>query len=742
MAVKLTGLFVNCESLCRKQKNQTMDKTLIQKPLEVLQETFGYQKFRFQQKEIIQRVLSKQDSLVLMPTGGGKSLCYQIPALIMEGVTVVVSPLISLMKDQVDALRINGVPAAYLNSSLSSAEQSQVISQLENNELKLLYVAPERLIGQESRFIAFLKKHHVSLLAIDEAHCISQWGHDFRPEYSLLVEVRKALNVPTIALTATADALTRQDILERLQLNQPRVFVSSFDRTNIRYQVTPKRGSYEKLLEFLETRREESGIIYVLSRASTEEVAEKLNQDGFSAIPYHAKLEPAQKEQHQEMFLRDEVKIVVATVAFGMGINKSNVRYVVHLDLPKNMESYYQETGRAGRDGLPSDALLFYSYADVMKLQRFVEIEGNQQQSDIMLRKLQEMATFGELRTCRRKFILNYFDEETQQEECGNCDVCQTDYEKIDGTVIAQKALSAVARLEERFGITYVIDFLRGSKSEKIWDQHKQLKTYGIGADLSKKDWRRYLDDLLHLDYLRKDDGKYPILKLTDKSWAVLRGEEKVMLIQSVSEQEETLATENTSPLEEELLRILKTIRLQLAQEANVPAYVIFSDATLHELATHLPQTTDDLHHISGFGEVKTEKYGETFLEAIQAYKEKHGLDSRMDTVKRKKKRRVQKESRITDTKQASYDLFQAGKTVPEIAQARELKESTIYSHLQQYVVEGLIAPEALVSPETMKKVKATVDLHGEASLKTLKDNLDEAISYEDIKITLIAMRE
>ncbi len=709
------------------------------KPLDVLREKFGYREFRFEQQRIIERILNRQDALVLMPTGGGKSLCYQIPALMLPGLTLVVSPLISLMKDQVDALRVNGIAAAYLNSSMAPNEQSQVIQSLRDREIKLLYVAPERLIGSENRFLTFLKELNVSLLAIDEAHCISQWGHDFRPEYSMLSEVRQTLGVPTIALTATADPLTQKDILARLQLNHPEVFILSFNRANISYQVTPKRGSYDKLLDFLATRREESGIIYVLSRASTEDIAERLNGDGFPAVPYHAKLTAEVKERHQEMFLRDEIKIVVATIAFGMGINKSNVRYVVHMDVPKNIEGYYQETGRAGRDGLPSEALLFYSYADIMKLQGFVEVDGNEAQSEIMRRKLQEMATFGELRSCRRKYLLNYFGEETI-EECGNCDVCQTDYQKFDGTVIAQKALSAVARLDERFGISYVIDFLRGSKSEKIWDQHRQLKTYGVGADLSKKDWRRYLDDLLHLDYLRKDDGQYPILKLTEKSGAVLRGEEKVMLIESVSEREEEVAS-NQQPLEEELLNQLKAQRLQLARDENVPAYVIFSDATLHELATYLPLQEEDLPRINGFGEVKIGKYGTAFLKVVRRYAEMHGQESRMENARRARRRATRSAPRVSDTKQASFDLLQEGKTVEEVAQARGFATGTVYGHLLPYLADGKIEAAQLIEPSRIEQIEKAVAVHGESSLKTLKMALDESISYDEIRVVLTAGR-
>lgn len=677
--------------------------------------------------------------VVLMPTGGGKSLCYQIPALMKEGVAIVISPLISLMKDQVDALRVNDIPAAYLNSTLTSQEQAEIIEKLRRSELKLLYLAPERLAGQEGKFLNFLKKIKVSLFAVDEAHCISQWGHDFRPEYMMLAEVKKALKgVPTIALTATADKLTRKDILEKLKLEKPKVFISSFNRENIHYHVKPKRDSYGQLLEFLQKRREDSGIIYVLSRASTEDLAERLALEGFSAKPYHAGLERSVKEEYQEMFQRDEVKIIVATIAFGMGINKSNVRFVVHMDLPKNIESYYQETGRAGRDGVKSEALLFYSYADVVKLKRFVEVEGNEKQSQVMGKKLQEMATFGELRACRRKYLLNYFGEEAK-DHCESCDICLHEYEKFDGTIIAQKALSAVARLEENFGITYVIDFLRGSKSEKIRAQHKQLKTYGIGADISKKDWYRYIEDLLHMGYMKKSDGKFPVLQLMEKSRIVLKGEEKVMLIQTVTEQEEEV-DKISVPVEENLLQVLKSVRMKLAQKENVPAYIIFSDATLHELATFMPVDQEGLHYISGFGEIKIEKYGQYFLQAICDYLKEYDMLSRIDMA-RPKRRRKRKAEKATDTKQESLNLFRQGKEVAEIARERQLQPSTIYGHLAYYVNTGKVDIAELVPDEKIASIQQAIEKHGHLSLKPLKEELGETVTYEEIKVVVNSYR-
>jgi ATP-dependent DNA helicase RecQ len=454
-------------------------------PKQALQKYFGYSEFRHEQEAIVQHILDKRDVLALMPTGGGKSLCYQLPAVMLNGLTIVISPLIALMKDQVDSLNVNGIAAGFYNSAQSPGEQGELISKLRKNEIKLLYLAPERLFGAENKLVDFLKTLPVVQIAIDEAHCISHWGHDFRPEYLMLAGLKEHFpNVPVIALTATADKLTQKDILEKLNLNAPSVYVSSFNRENITYNVARKRDGYNQLLAFLDKRKAESGIIYCLSRKSTEELAADLKSEGFAAEAYHAGLDNAVKARNQEAFLRDEVKIIVATIAFGMGINKSNVRYVVHMNLPKNIEGYYQETGRAGRDGLPSDAMLYFSAGDA-------KVEGNPEQSRIMLKKLDDMVNYCQLQTCRRQYLLQYFDEEAP-DNCGSCDVCLTEVTRFDGTLIAQKALSAVSRLKERFGGNYVIDFLRGSKSEKIWGEHKQLKTYGVGADISKANWQQY----------------------------------------------------------------------------------------------------------------------------------------------------------------------------------------------------------------------------------------------------------
>ncbi len=695
--------------------------------LHILKEKFGYSSFRLEQEAIINSVLQKKDTFALMPTGGGKSLCYQIPALIFDGLTVVISPLIALMKDQVDALRVNGIAAAFLNSTQSYQEQNEILKKVQAKELKLLYLAPE------SNFIKQLSSYNVSLIAIDEAHCISHWGHDFRPEYLNLAHLKKSLpDIPVIALTATADKLTRKDIVEKLELNNPSTFISSFNRGNIRYTVVPKRNSFDKILDFIEKRKDESGIIYCLSRASTERLAEDLKNEGFHALPYHAGLEKEIRAKHQELFLRDEVKIMVATIAFGMGIDKSNVRYVVHSDLPKNIESYYQETGRAGRDGLNSEALLLYSYADVMKMKRFVTVDGNTEQTEVFLKKLDQMAEYGNLPTCRRKFLLNYFDEATTN-YCGNCDVCLTHIELTDGTQLAQKVLSAVSRLQERFGAGYVIDFLRGSNSAKIQEEHKQLKTFGIGADASKEEWNNIIRDLLTQEYLVKSEGMYPILQLTEKSTAVLKGLEKVMITKS---KEITEVAEPEANYEQTLLQQLKDIRRKIANEENVPAYIVLSDATLLELATYLPHNKEEFLKISGFGQVKIEKYGKQFWDVVAAYCREHNLKSRIN-LKTPKRIRRERPERETDTKQKSFEFFKLGHSIAEIAERRNLSSSTIESHLAFYVQQGTLLLNEVIDASKISSIQQAIEKTEGNALAPVKELLGDSYSYGEIRMVM-----
>ena len=696
-------------------------------PLEILRDQFGYASFRLEQEAIINAVLQKKDTFVLMPTGGGKSLCYQIPALVFDGLTVVISPLIALMKDQVDALRVNGIEAAYLNSTQNYHEQEEILERVRSKRIKLLYLAPE------SNYIKRLSTFDVSLIAIDEAHCISHWGHDFRPEYLVLSQLKRSMpHVPVIALTATADHLTQKDILEKLELNNPTTFLSSFNRPNICYTVEPKQNSFEKLLTFLESRKDESGIVYCLSRTSTERIANDLKKEGFDALPYHAGLTKEIRARHQEMFLRDETKIMVATIAFGMGIDKSNVRYVVHMDLPKNIESYYQETGRAGRDGLESEALLFYSYADVSKMKKFVAIDDNPEQTKIYLRKLDQMANYGDLSSCRRKYLLNYFDESTT-DYCGHCDVCLTRVEVVDGTIAAQKVLSAVARMNERFGAGYIIDLLRGSNSAKIQEEHKQLKTFGIGADKSKEEWTAIIRELLSQHYLTKSDGIYPVLQLTQKSEAVLKGQEKVMLAKP---KERVVISMPKADYEIDLFKQLKEKRTYIAREENIPAYIVLSDSTLMEIATYLPHNKEEFKKISGFGEVKIEKYGKLFWDVVADYCTAHNLQSRIN-LKSPKRIRKERPERETDTKQQSFEMFKLGNSIEKIAEQRELSKVTIEGHLAFYIQQGALDIERMMDASKIPTIQKAIEQIGGKALSPIKEKLGDAYSFGEIRMVM-----
>lgn len=706
-------------------------------PLHILRHTFGFDAFRLHQEHIINAVMEGRDTFALMPTGGGKSLCYQIPALLLDGLTVVLSPLIALMKDQVDALRLNGIPAACLNSSLSPEEQETVYADLKAGRLKLLYIAPERLFSNDRQFLHVLGTVRVALFAVDEAHCISQWGHDFRPEYLMLSALKKCFpSVPVIALTATADEQTRQDILDKLRLHEPRTFVSSFNRANIRYLVEPKDKSYERIVRYLRSHEEQAGIIYVLSRNTVEKLAQRLAEDGFSALPYHAGLDKEQRDRHQDMFIRDEVRIIVATIAFGMGIDKSNVRFVIHADLPKNIESYYQETGRAGRDGLPSEALLLYSKGDVLKLRRFVEIENNRLQSELMLGKLRTMSLFCEMRECRRKFLLQYFNEEAP-DDCGNCDVCLSRFEQFDGTDLAQMILSAVYRLEQRFGIKYIIDVLRGSRSDKIKPVHRALRLFGIGKNISAQEWQAYIADLITRGYLAQRGGSYPVLTLTHKSVPVLRGSEKVFFVRTV----QTAAPRHDEKPEyvQELFTQLVELRTSLARLNAVPAYIIFSDATLMEVATVLPRTPDDLRRITGFGDVKTNRYGAGILSVVRSYCAAHNLSPHVAEDSESSKAALP----ARDTRQESMELFRTGKTIEEIARLRRLATSTVFGHLTHFVASGDIDVETLLPPDKVRRITDAIIDHGISSgmpLRPLKEELGEDISYDEIRAVLASM--
>ncbi len=590
---------------------------------ELLNSVFGYPDFRGQQREVIDSALQGRDCLVLMPTGGGKSLCYQIPALVRDGMGIIVSPLIALMQDQVLALQQLGVAAAYLNSTLSAAEQSDVMSRIQQGQLSLLYVAPERLLQEAT--LARLQQQKVSLIAIDEAHCVSQWGHDFRQDYlSLQVLKQYFPDVPRMALTATADQRTQQEIVQRLELSSPESYVSSFDRPNIRYHVQAKGDAKAQLINFLSDHRNQAGIVYCMSRKKVESMADWLVQRGVNALPYHAGMPAEQRAEHLRRFLHEEAVVMVATVAFGMGIDKPDVRFVAHLDLPKSMEAYYQETGRAGRDGLSSDAWMVYGLQDVVRIVQMVEESNAGEQHKRHERsKIDALLGWCEVTTCRRRALLSYFDEQLEQ-ACGNCDVCLSPPQTREATVEAQKFLSTVYRTGQRFGTAHIVDVLRGLNTDKIRQHnHQQLSTYGLGKDISANHWQSIARQLMVQGYLSNDFERFGALTLTENSRPLLRGEKDFHYREQLAEPKErkTSASRNgVSQEDRNLWEALRECRKRLADEHDLAPYMIFHDATLMQMMEEQPSTLDALSFVHGVGASKLDKYGEAFLEVIDAH--------------------------------------------------------------------------------------------------------------------------
>ena len=725
---------------------------------DILQKYFGYTTFYPLQEEIIREALKRRDIFVLMPTGGGKSLCYQLPAMIFEGITIVFSPLIALMKDQVDGLLADGIPAVFINSSLSYEEIAKRRRDLSSSAIKILYIAPERLVMPE--FLQFLQGLKVSLFAIDESHCISEWGHDFRPEYRQLKTLKEKFpDVPVMALTATATPRVQEDIISHLRLPECRVFKAIFNRKNLYYQIRPKEHPYHQILQYLETRRavlfslrsmqamplseakNDSGIIYCQSRKTADSLAASLQSDGYRALPYHAGLTPEVRNENQERFIRDDVEIIVATIAFGMGINKPNVRYVIHYDLPKSIEGYYQETGRAGRDGLRSDCILFFSYGDKFKIEHFIEQKEDEKDREAAYRQLRELVQYCESHVCRRRVLLAYFGERYEDPNCGHCDVCVEPRERFDGTIAAQKILSCVYRTGERFGAQYIVDVLQGSESQKILqNRHDTLKTYGVGKEYSKPQWQSFIRELIQLGYVDLSGDKYPVLKLNEKSRKVLSQKEQVFLTKP-EEPRLVQKPDADDRYDRELFELLRALRKTLADQEGVPPYVIFHDTTLKEMSIYYPQNLSDLHRISGVGERKADKYGELILQEIIRYCEQHQIKPMPVADKRFESPVKQPRSSTILT---TLELCKENLSIGEMAKRRGLSVTTIVSHLEKLIINGgageAISVDCFVSPEKQERIKQAYKELGMHFLTPVKERLGEEYSYEELRLIRATM--
>ncbi|PUZ19389.1 DNA helicase RecQ [Chitinophaga costaii] len=700
----------------------------------ILKQYFGYEQFRPLQEEIIEKILQQQDVLVLMPTGGGKSICYQVPALVFPGLTIVISPLIALMKDQVTALKANGIGAAYLNSTIGMDEEQWIKHECVQGRIKLLYISPERL---QTELRAFLPGLPVSLIAIDEAHCISQWGHDFRPEYTQLASLKTYFpKTPLVALTATADKTTRKDILQQLALPQANVFLASFDRPNLSLQVRSniqKREKMEEIKDFIQSRPQDNGIIYCMSRKTTEEVAAELGAalrpQGISVAYYHAGMPADYRDAVQQDFINDRVQVMCATIAFGMGIDKSNVRWVMHYNLPRNMEGYYQEIGRAGRDGLPSDTILYFNMGDLNMLTRFAQESGQQEMN---MEKLNRMRQYAEANTCRRKVLLSYFGE-TLEQQCNNCDVCANPRSFFDGTLLTQKALSALLRLHERVGSQMLIDVLRGSQRAEILQHgYDKIKTYGAGADVSNRDWQQYLLQLLDQGIVEIAYDENFTMKVTDFGKTILAEKRSVQLTRPVDFVPSKPTKEKNTrekkakqdiPADEQLFEALRKLRYGIAKEENIPAYVIFNDNTLKEMAAHMPVNMNALKRIPGVGDAKAARYGERFTHAIQDF---------MYTYQKK------------DTYSQTWELYEQGLSVEDIATQRGLTQNTIILHLQHWAEKGKeVRFQDLVAPDLLLKMRPVyAQLQVTDKLKPYYEHFNGTVSYDEIRLALLALQE
>ncbi len=722
-----------------------ISSTKLENAQAMLKDVFGFDHFRSAQHRIIESVLEHNNTLAIMPTGGGKSLCYQIPAIVFDGLTMVISPLISLMQDQVRQLIELDISAVVLNSSLSSDEYQDNLLSLQNGDIKLLFLAPETAL--QPNILSLLKSIHVACIAIDEAHCISEWGHEFRPEYRQLDQLVSCFpNAVTVALTATATPRVREDIKRQLNIHNESEFIASFDRPNLYLEVAPKESAYAQTKAFIDKHAKQSGIIYCQSRSGVDDLTAKLKQDGYSVLPYHAGLNNQKRASNQEKFVRDDVDIIVATIAFGMGINKPDVRYVVHYDLPKNIESYYQQIGRAGRDGDDADCLLLFGYGDTGKIRFFIDQMNNEHEKRLATMHLNQMLALAETEECRRLPLLQYFGESDVRETCDKCDNClNDDKQKSDLTVPAQKFLSCVHRTGQRYGAAYIVDVLRGSNSEKVLqNQHNLLSTYDIGKELNKKQWITLSRQLIQKKLLRQEE-QFGGLQLTQLATDVLKGKVPfyAMLQQALPEKRSSTAKSDVIG-NSELVAILKTERKTIADQANVPPYAIFSDRSIQEMAYYLPHSEQSLLQIHGVGSAKLSKYADIFLPIIADFCSQHNLQeiSNAQSASAQVQKAVAKSSSVSSKTKGIVEKFENGSSVANLSRAMKVKENTIYSHLYQYAQLGnrMDKPERLIEEAKLTKTQvlegcAAFDEHSSERLKPIYEALGEALSYEQLHL-------
>ena len=715
-------------------EKRTHDQTQL---FDALKKIFGFQSFRPNQEEIISSILNRQDVFAVMPTGGGKSLCYQLPAKIMKGTTVVISPLISLMKDQVDAALENGISAAFINSSLMPQETASVFRSLRNNSLDLLYIAPERFAMSD--FLETLKTVPIALFAIDEAHCISEWGHDFRPDYLSLSNITESFpGVPVAAFTATATRKVQNDIIRKTRLRCPFTIRASFDRHNLFYRVESKRELKIQVLDILRKYSGDPGIIYRTTRDSVTAMAGMLKDNDIKALPYHAGLTQEERKANQDAFSRDEVHVIVATIAFGMGIDKSNVRFVIHADLPKNIEGYYQETGRSGRDGEPAECILFFGRGDIPKIRYFIDRTEDDRERAVAMEKLYQVVKYASHNVCRRRQLLEYFGEEYKENNCNTCDICTGKVEKVDVTIDARILMSAISRTGQRFGIMHIIEIVTGADTKRIRQLgHDKIKTYGAGRDRDKNHWRFIMDELLAQEIINQDGDRYPVLKITEKGGKVLFGNEEVSALKREEPKKKSRTGQGSEfkDYDKALFEKLRALRKSLADQQHVPPFIVFSDRTLHDMCCCYPLTLSDMAEITGVGDVKLERYGEEFIKAVRTYidenpeiliPEKQSFASPVNPVRTK----------ITgETVEKTFELLSQGHSVEKIAESRNLAESTIAKHIEQLIMDGReIDMDHLVDRSKQEEIGKIFQSLQSWQLKPVIERFKGSVSYEEAK--------